>query len=124
MTFYKATPNGPVSLSEQEIEEAQARELAWEEESTDRFIKEIADLIESLVDDTARSKQYENGVSLASYANSTVEQWKLEAATFIAWRDSVWAYAYEQLAIYSGNEEPLPSVDQFMESLPKIQWPD
>lgn len=85
---------------------------------------ELAVTIQYLIDQTAKAKQYENAVSCASYASSTIETWKLEADTFIAWRDSVWAYAYEQLAIYSGNEEPLPNVEQFMASLPQIQWPD
>jgi hypothetical protein len=83
---------------------------------------ELAATIQHLIDQTAKSKQYENAVSCASYANSTMLNWKLEADTFIAWRDSVWAYAYEQLAIYSGNEEPLPSITEFMASLPQIQW--
>jgi len=83
---------------------------------------ELAATIQYLVDQTAKYKNYENAVSCASYANSTIEAWKVEADTFIAWRDSVWFYAYLQLELYSGNEEPLPSVEQFMAALPQIEW--
>jgi len=84
---------------------------------------DLAATIQYLIEQISRSKQYESAVSCASYANSTNETWKIEADTFIAWRDTVWVYAYEQLATYSGNQAPLPTVEQFIASLPAIIWP-
>jgi hypothetical protein len=114
-------PNEPRPTEEDLLAYAQEHKRAIE---INALSLELASTIQYLIEQTAKSKSYENAVSCASYANSTNEAWKLEADTFIAWRDSVWSYAYEQLAIYSSNEEPLPSVEQFMVSLPQIQWPD
>lgn len=76
------------------------------------------------IDQTAQSKGYENGVSLATYVPSTVATWRAEADAFIPWRDSVWAYTYETFAkIESGEIPPPATVDEFIGWLPPIVWP-
>ena len=79
--------------------------------------------IQSLIDQTAASRQYADGVALASYATSTVPAWAAEAAAFIAWRDSVWAYAYAQFAAVQSSQRPQPHVGEFLAELPTITWP-
>lgn len=76
------------------------------------------------IDQTAQSKGYEDGVSLATYVPSTVEMWRAEADAFIPWRDSVWEYTYTTLAkIESGEIPPPATVDEFISWLPPIVWP-
>lgn len=76
------------------------------------------------IDQTAQSKGYENGVSLATYVPSTVATWRAEADAFIPWRDSVWAYTYETLAkIEAGEISPPATVYEFIGWLPPIVWP-
>lgn len=79
--------------------------------------------IQALVDETAREKQFNDGVTLASYAASTVEVWALQAQTFVAWRDSVWQYAYSELGRVQAGERERPTVDDFLLELPQIVWP-
>ncbi len=76
-----------------------------------------------VIDSTAQSKGYSDGVSCASYATSTNAQWKSEAIAFIAWRDSVWDYLYALLAQISGGSDPIPSVQQILDGIPPIVWP-
>ncbi len=79
--------------------------------------------IQSLVDDTARSMQFNDGVTLASYVASTREDWAGQAHAFVAWRDDVWQYAYSELAKVQGGVRTQPTVEAFLNELPEIVWP-
>ena len=52
--------------------------------------------IQTHLDNIAKDRQYTDAISLTSYKDSTITQWASEATTFIAWRDSVWVYAYTE----------------------------
>ncbi|OWV94432.1 hypothetical protein ATY81_12570 [Rhizobium sp. R72] len=80
--------------------------------------------VQALVDQTARSRRYNNGDSLASYVASTNPAWKAEAQAFVAWRDAVWQYAYSELAKVQAGEREQPSIDDFLLELPEIVWPN
>ena len=80
--------------------------------------------IQSLVDQTAASKQFNDGVTLASYKDSTVSEWAAQSAAFIAWRDAVWIYCNAELAKVQVGERAQPSLVDFLSELPAISWPD
>lgn len=80
--------------------------------------------IQAHVDATAQERQYDSGVTCASYVNSTVTTWAAEAAAFVSWRDAVWAYAFAELAKVEANERPQPTVDDFLAELPAMVWPE
>jgi hypothetical protein len=80
--------------------------------------------IQVLIDTTAQSRTYADGVAASSYANSSNVIWKAEAEAFILWRDSVWVYAYTELPKFASGERPLIPIEQFMQELPQMQWPD
>lgn len=77
-----------------------------------------------VIDSTARTKGYGDGVSCASYATSTNVIWKNEAIAFIDWRDSVWNYLYALLAAISGSSDPIPSVQEILNGIPPMVWPN
>lgn len=79
--------------------------------------------IQGMIDDKARSRLYDNGLALSTYVNSTNQQWAAEAQAFVAWRDSVWTYTYEQLALVQAGERDIPTVQEFLQELPQITWP-
>jgi len=79
--------------------------------------------IQNHIDNTARSRQFRDGVAMASYAASTNAQWAAEAQTLIAWRDAVWAHAYAELAKVQAGEREQPPIDQLLAELPAINWP-
>jgi hypothetical protein len=79
-------------------------------------------LVQETIDTTAHTRQYDNGVSCASYAQSTNPNWAAEAISFIAWRDSMFAYMLE---VYSDIQAglPIPTQDEFVAGFPEIVWP-
>lgn len=86
-------------------------------------LQDYQSAIQSLVDETARSMSFNDGVTMASYAASTVGPWAAQAQAFIAWRDNVWQYAYFELSKVNAGERTQPSVADFLLELPEIVWP-
>lgn len=86
-------------------------------------VDDYEDAIQAHVDDAARSKLFRDGVTLASYASSTNPAWASEAQAFVAWRDQVWAYAYQELAAVMSGERRQPTVAEIVGELPAISWP-
>lgn len=81
------------------------------------------DAIQAIVDGTAKTKMFRDGVTLASYIASTNPVWAAEAQAFVGWRDSVWTYAYAELAKVQAGEREQPTVADFILELPTITWP-
>lgn len=113
-------PNEPQPTEQELIDYGIANQRAIEIDSTSR---DAAPSVQNVIDATAKAKSYADGVSCASYATSTNAQWKAEAQAFIDWRDSVWNDLYQLLATLQGNQDPIPSVQEIINSLPAIQWP-
>lgn len=90
----------------------------------DASVLDYESAIQSLVDETAREKQFRDGVTMASYVASTKEQWAAEAQAFVGWRDRVWSYAYLELAKVQAGERYQPSVDDFLAEIEPIVWPE
>jgi hypothetical protein len=86
-------------------------------------ITDYENAIQNLVDETAREKQFRDGVTLASYIGSTKPKWAAEAQAFVAWRDNVWFYAYGELAKVRAGQRPQPTVEQFLTEIAPIAWP-
>lgn len=93
-----------------------------EQPTVEEIVQEIKDRIQLLLDDTARQKNYDNGVSLASYANSTIDSFKQEALSFIQWRDAVWNTCYHYLDLYQKGEYEFTTVSDFLSLLPTFNW--
>lgn len=74
------------------------------------------------IDGTAATRNYDSGVTCASYVNSTIAAWADEAAAFIAWRDGVWAYALAELAKVKNGEREQPTVAGLIGELQPIEW--
>ena len=86
-------------------------------------VSDYENAIQAHVDDAARSKLFRDGVTLASYVSSSIPQWAAEAQAFVAWRDQVWAYAYQELARVQGGQREQPTVAEIIAELPLISWP-
>lgn len=86
------------------------------------FMQVGGELVQVAIDTTAQSKQYNDGVYCASYAQSTNPVWAAQAQAFIAWRDSMFAYALQVFAnIQQG--QPAPTPEEFVAGFPQIVWP-
>lgn len=85
--------------------------------------QEYAAAIQKHIDTIAQSKKYTDGVSLASYDSSTISSWAAEAQAFVAWRDSVWSYAFIELEKVKNGLKPQPTIEEIIAELPIITWP-
>lgn len=86
-------------------------------------VEEYRVAIQFRVEETAKSRGYDNAVSCASYVNSTNPAWSSEASVFIAWRDAVWTYTYGELEKVQSGLRSQPTVRAFVSELPEITWP-
>ena len=116
------TPDGLtyVDMTLEEIAERDAEEAAARLLHLDDYKRAI----QAFIDATAREKKYRNGDACATYVNSTNPLWAAEAAAFVAWRDSVWSYAFQELAKVENGEREQPTIDEFLSELPQIEWPE
>jgi len=87
-------------------------------------VEDYQDAIQRQVDATAMAKKFNDGVTLASYSNSTNVIWQAQSVTFIAWRDAVWQFAYAELERVMTGQRPQPTVSEFLAELPAIIWPE
>jgi len=56
-----------------------------------QLVAEAANAVATMLDTLARAWGYTDITSAATYTNSTVAQFKAEAAALTGWRDAVWA---------------------------------
>lgn len=83
----------------------------------------VSRAVQAHIDATARSRQYDNGLSLASYDSSTNAAWKAEAIAFIAWRDSVWASVTSASPAPQTSAQLAQAISSLIANLPPITWP-
>lgn len=79
--------------------------------------------IQAHIDVTAQERGYDSGVTCSSYVGSTNPAWAAEAAALIAWRDSVWAHAYAELAKVEGGLREQPTIEAILSEIPAMIWP-
>jgi len=79
--------------------------------------------IQSMIDSKAQERDYDSGATLASYVNSTIQQWATEAQAFVAWRDAVWLHALTELDKVQSGARSQPTIEEFLAELPEMEWP-
>lgn len=83
------------------------------------YVKAITAHIEIV----AKSRGYDSAQSICSYVASANQAWATEAAAFIAWRDAVWSYVYQQLVAVQSQQRTQPTPAALIAELPLIGWP-
>lgn len=95
-----------------------------QKEIAEQRFKDIQTAVQAVLDKKAKEKNYDNGFAVASYALSTNDTFRSDAAKFIAWRDAVWAKCYQILDAYKAGEIEMPSVENVIAVLPELEWDD
>lgn len=93
----------------------------WVEDPA-RLIAIFTKRIDGLVEETARSRNYNSAAHIASYVASTVSAWASEAQAFVAWRDQVWLAAFGVLQNAQATNT-IPTWEDIETALPVISWP-
>ncbi|CDZ43204.1 Hypothetical protein NGAL_HAMBI1146_59770 [Neorhizobium galegae bv. officinalis] len=76
------------------------------------------------LDAVAAQRQYDNRITVVSYAGSTNPQWAAEAEAFIAWRDAALVHMFQQLAAVEAGEIAPPTIEEFIGGITPIAWPE
>jgi hypothetical protein len=94
------------------------------EEKRDAMQKAYAEAIQAHLDAFAQTRNYDNIMSAATYAASTVPKFKAEGQYAVEIRDATWAKGYEILdAVFSG-QRPMPTVEEVIAEMPPLEWPE
>lgn len=86
--------------------------------------KQFTDAIQEYLDVFARTRNYDNILSAATYATSTVPRFRIEGQYAVEARDLTWAKSYEILAQVESGQRPMPSLDDVLAELPPLAWPE
>lgn len=102
--------------------EQEAEILAYQA-GTQRDFSRYKEQLQGLIDHKAAEKEYASGFSCASYVSSSNPQWSAEAQAFIAWRDSVFEYAYQYFDDVQSGVITNPNFEDFFAGVPTMVWP-
>ena len=80
--------------------------------------------IQARLDDFARTRNYDNALSCASYATSTNPKFAAEGQYIVAARYATWAKGYEILNAVLAGDRPMPTLEEVMAELPPLVWPE
>ena len=94
------------------------------EEKIARRAAEITDQVQELIDSTAHTRGYDNGVSCVSYEEDPDETFNAEAVAFKAWRGRCWRTCYNILASVEHGTVDVDDVTwQYVyDRLPVLEW--
>lgn len=101
------------------IDQEEEKKIAFNQK-----IVQIKNAVQKLINDTAASRDYDDGFTCVSYFNSTDETFKAEARAFNYWRDQLWRKCYEILDdVLAGKiDSEQVNVDYVLNLLPEIEW--
>ena len=97
----------------------------------DKQVEAIASLKQSLtsavqkhMDDTAQQRNFDDILSLCTYATSAKPKFKAEGQAGVEWRDDVWLYCYAELDKVLAGERGTPTTEELIDELPVFTWPE
>jgi hypothetical protein len=79
--------------------------------------------VQVLLDSTAQERRYDNIASACTYAGDPDPVFDAEGMACKVWRSAVWRACYEALAEVQAGTRPIPTIEDFVASLPKLVWP-
>ena len=92
-----------------------------QKEAVEALQKHYTDLIQRLLDVEAQKLGYDNCNSVCTYVDTGVQKFDDEGVAFRKWRSAVWAKGYELLAEVQAGTRPVPTEEELVELLPKLE---
>lgn len=89
----------------------------------EQIISALTAAVQTHLDATARTRNYDGILSLCSYAASTSPVFGPEGLAGVAWRDAVWASCYAILAEVQAGNRTVPTAAELLAELPAMVWP-
>ena len=95
--------------------------VVTEEEIKARLQAQYTNYIQNILDEEAKKLGYDSCLSVCSYVNTGVAKFDAEGEAFRTWRSAVWNKGYEILALVLAGEMEIPSYEELVELLPKLE---
>lgn len=111
-----ATDNNAMIVEREEYYEC----IDYPEPTIEEIKQNLISIVQIHLDNACKERGYDNGFACASYATSSVSKFKAEAEAYVLWRDAVWSYCYEQLALFEEGQRELPT--DIISELPILEW--
>ena len=92
--------------------------------TAEQIVAQYTAAVQKRLDDFARTRNYDNIMSAATYATSTVPKFKAEGQYCVEARDATWAKCYEVLAAVEAGSRPMPTLEELLAELPVLTWPN
>ena len=92
-----------------------------EEEIKAQLQAQYTNYIQFILDAEAKELGYDSCLSVCSYINTGVAKFDAEGEAFRSWRSAVWNKGYEVLALVLAGEMEIPSYEELVELLPKLE---
>lgn len=83
--------------------------------------RHYTDLVQRILDVEAQKLGYDNCNSVCTYVDTGVAKFDAEGVAFRKWRSAVWAKGYELLAEVQAGTRPVPSEEELVALLPKLE---
>ena len=83
---------------------------------------QMSSMIQSLLDSTAKTRNYDGILSACTYATSSNAQFQAEGQACVLWRDAVWGTCYQIMADIASGVRTEPTVEELLIELPQIVW--
>ena len=84
----------------------------------------LTSAVQKHMDDTAKERNFDDILSLCTYATSAMPKFKAEGQAGVEWRDDVWLYCYAELDKVLAGERGTPTTQELIDELPVFTWPE
>lgn len=108
-----------VSVSYEESEESITQVYTYTPNPT-KIQSYYTQEIQNYLDSEAKKLGYDSCLSVCSYINTGIPKFDAEGEAFRTWRSAVWAYGYETLNKALAGEIEIPTLQDFISSLPQL----
>ena len=84
--------------------------------------QQLTAAVQRHMDTTVQTRGYDNILSACSYVNTGIERFDIEGSACRDWRSTVWDKCYAILAEVKAGTREIPTEEELISELPKLEW--
>ena len=116
--FEHMLPSGCVSITDDEAH------ALMNTKPIEQTVSEYTSAVQQRLDDFAKTRGYSSMLSACTYATSAVPKFQSEGQYCVNARDETWNACYLILEQVNTGKRVMPSLDELLQALPSLAWPN